>query len=303
MREKLSAILSKNAALAALFVFLCALFLTERAFPQIEEKADAYFKESITQAATVFATARAINGAISVIKESSVSGTPGGVGIDIAAGQVLDPVDDVIERLSDILFTTIISLGIQKIVYELIGEIAFACVGILLAGTLVSGFFSNNAKWRAANLFMKKAALLILLVRMALPCTALLADFAETHFFAPRIAEAQGKLELLSTGEPVEFKIDFTEDDGFLDKIDKAWAATKHTFESTKEMLVTFKENMGTIVETSLDIAGLYIALFIVQVIFLPIAAFLLMAKLTRGLFGKSVEVPLTIEAPRNPEK
>lgn len=291
MREKLFKLLSKNAAFAALFAFLCLLFLVERAFPQIEEKADAYFEDSITQAATVFATARVINGAISVVEESSVSGAPGGVGIDIAAGQILDPIDDVIERLSDILFTTIISLGIQKIVYEIFGEIALVGAFFLLTGSLLCGALSKHPKWKTFNLFLKKAALLLLLVRMALPCTALIANAVETHFFAPKIAEAQQRFAVLDSGDSVTFEFDFSDDDGFFDKINKAWDRSKETFESAQKKLGIYLKNAGMIVSTSLDIAALYIALFIVQVIFLPMAAFYLMVKMTNGLFGKPAEV------------
>lgn len=298
MREKLSQLLTKNAALAALFAFLCVLFAVEKAFPQIEEQTDAYFESSITQAATVFATARAVNAGISVLKESSISGAPAGIGVEVALGQILDPVDDVVERLSDILFTTIISLGIQKVIYEMIGEAALSVVAVLLAGAFISGFFVRNEKWKAGNAFFKKAALLVLLVRAALPCTALTAEAIEAGFFAPRIEAAEQRLAMVNSEATVEVKFDWSDDDDMLDIIEKAWGATKDAVVSVKEKLSVFISNAGDIIATSLDIAGLYVALFIVQVIFLPLVSFYLIVKLANRLFA--VQVPVVLALPKS---
>ena len=196
MKSKFFRFLTKNAAFVALFVFLGALVIGEKAFPEIEEKTDAYFTETVSEAATVFATARVINGGISVIKDSTVTVTPFGLGTEIALGQVLDPLDDVIERLSDILFTVVVSLGIQKAVYEIIGATAVYGIGALLMLSLLLALCFKNEKLRAWSVFLKKAALLLLFVRVALPFTALLSETVETHFFAPKIAACQARLSV-----------------------------------------------------------------------------------------------------------
>ena len=280
--------MAKNAAFVALFAFLCLLVVGEKAFPQIEEKTDAYFSESITEAATVFATARAINGAISVVKESTVPLSPGGIGVELALGQILDPVDDVIERLSDILFTVIVSLGIQKAVYEIIGATAVYGIAALLAGSILLSAFSRNGKLGAWSNFFKKAALLLLFVRLALPCTALLSDAVEAHFFAPKIMDCKAQLQVFEA----ETQIQFSETDGFL-------AKTKKVTNLVQEKIKVYCENALNIVSVSLEIAGLYIALFLVQVIFLPLAAFYLIVKITNRFFATNVPAILS----PNPEK
>lgn len=285
MKEKFFRFITKNAALVALFVFWGGLVVGERAFPQIEEKTDAYFEKSITQAATVFAAARGINGVISVLQESTVSGAPGGIGMEIAAGQVLDPVDDVIERLSDVLFTSVVSLGIQKIVYEIVGDAALALAAILLAGTFVLNLFFRRKNPCAADTFLKRSILLLLLVRVALPLTALLADFAETYFFSPKIVAAQRQFDIWNTGTPFEFDPKFSENDGFWNKLEKTRQATVKTLAVAKEKLSAFAENSGRLITISLELAGLYIALFIIQVLFLPLAVFWLLTRVASGFF------------------
>lgn len=285
MKEKFFRFIAKNAAFVALFAFLCALIVGEKAFPQIDEKTDAYFSETVTEAATVFATARLINGGISVVKESTVTVTPFGLGTEIALGQILDPVDDVIERLSDVLFTVIVSLGIQKAVYEIIGATAIYGIGALLAGSLLIALCFKNKKLRAWSVFLKKAALLLLLVRVALPCTALMSDAIETHFFAPKIAACQERLAVFEA----ETKISISDRDSFWDKAGKM----KDEFRAKMEV---YWENAMNIVEVALEIAGHYIALFLVQVIFLPLGIFWVLIKITNRFFKR--ELPAVLPAP-----
>ena len=285
MKSKFFRFLTKNAAFVALFVFLGALVIGEKAFPEIEEKTDAYFTETVSEAATVFATARVINGGISVIKDSTVTVTPFGLGTEIALGQVLDPLDDVIERLSDILFTVIVSLGIQKAVYEIIGATAVYGIGALLMLSLLLALCFKNEKLRAWSVFLKKAALLLLFVRVALPFTALLSETVETHFFAPKIAACQARLSVFEA----ETKIRVTEQDSLWDKAGKMK-------EQLQEKMKLYWENAMDMVEVSLEIAGHYIALFLVQVIFIPLGMFWLLVKITNRLFSTSLPgiIPLS---------
>ncbi len=285
MKSKFFRFLTKNAAFVALFVFLGVLVVGEKAFPEIEEKTDVYFTETVSEAATVFATARVINGGISVIKDSTVTVTPFGVGTEIALGQVLDPLDDVIERLSDILFTVIVSLGIQKAVYEIIGATAVYGITALLALSLLLAFCFKNEKLRAWSVFLKKAALLLLFVRVALPCTALISEVVETHFFAPKIAACQARLSVFEA----ETKIRVAEQDSFWDKAGKM----KEQF---REAMTVYWKNAMDMVEVSLEMAGHYIALFLVQVIFIPLGMFWLLVKITNRLFSTSLPgiIPLS---------
>ena len=294
MKQKLLRIFAKNAAFVALFAFFCALVVAEKAFPQIDEKTDAYFSETMTEAAVAFGTARALNGAISVVKESSVSATPAGLGVSVAVGQVLDPLDDVVERLSDVLFTTIVALSIQKIIYEIVGVVALGAVAVLLAAAFVAAVFSRRERVRAFSVWLRKAALVLMLVRVALPCTALISDAVETRFFAPRLAECRERLQVWRVEMP-NCEFEFSEEDGIWKRIEKAGAKTKEIAVATGDALASLVENAGEIVAVSLEIAGLYVALFVVQVLFLPLGACFLVVKATNRLFAS--RLPVILEA------
>ena len=80
--------------------------------PVLDKKANTYFNESISKAGLAYATCRVINASISVIQNSNLQLEPAGVGVSLAIGQALDPIDDMTERLSDVLVTAIVALGI-----------------------------------------------------------------------------------------------------------------------------------------------------------------------------------------------
>src|SRR5687767_13749332 len=62
----------------------------------LQERSDRFATEGLKRAGTVYLTARTINAAISVLQETQFSVTPAGVGVQLALGQWLDPVNDAV---------------------------------------------------------------------------------------------------------------------------------------------------------------------------------------------------------------
>jgi hypothetical protein len=82
------------------------------------EKVDAGLKRALIS----FGSARALNAVVSVIQETDVSIEPGGVGVKLAPGQVLDPVNDLVEKFSNLMLVASISFGIQHILLSIGGH-------------------------------------------------------------------------------------------------------------------------------------------------------------------------------------
>ena len=57
-----------------------------------------------------FAAARALNGVISVAQGTEVSVQPLGVGVTLAPGQLLDPINDLIEQFSNLMLLSVFFL-------------------------------------------------------------------------------------------------------------------------------------------------------------------------------------------------
>ncbi len=75
--------------------------------PVLDSTADSYFKDSITKAGVSYGVCRVINATVSVIQESSVQLEPAGIGLSLAVGQIIDPINDMAERLSNVLVKTL----------------------------------------------------------------------------------------------------------------------------------------------------------------------------------------------------
>ena len=74
-----------------------------------------------TNGAIVLAVARTLNGVISVAQGTEVALEPGGVGVNLTVGQILDPVNDLIERFSAVMLVASSSLGLQNILLVMTG--------------------------------------------------------------------------------------------------------------------------------------------------------------------------------------
>jgi hypothetical protein len=87
----------------------------------LNKQGDAYIDRIFKQALTTFAVARTLNGLISVAQGTKLAVEPAGVGVNFALGEVLDPINDLIERFSWIMLVSTTSLGIQKLLLEMTG--------------------------------------------------------------------------------------------------------------------------------------------------------------------------------------
>ena len=78
--------------------------------------------EGLQRAFVTFATARAMNAAISVGQGTEVAIQPMGVGVTLAPGQLLNPINDLVENFSSLMMAACIALGAQKILIHIGGH-------------------------------------------------------------------------------------------------------------------------------------------------------------------------------------
>jgi len=89
-----------------------------------------------------FGLARTLNGAISVAQGTEIALQPAGIGVTLTAGEVLDPLNDLVERFSILALTATISLQGQILLAELLSTnwvnlLLSACVGMYLLTVLL----------------------------------------------------------------------------------------------------------------------------------------------------------------------
>ena len=165
--------------------------------PILDTKTDTYFNDAITKAGLAYATCRAINASVSVVKDSTLQLEPAGVGISLAVGQVLDPIDDMTERLSSVLVTAITSLGVQKLSYEIGVSLAPQIFAFFLAILSILLWFNND---RVASLQKINLRILILVVvlRFCLPLSSIANDYIYKNYFSEQISQTNHELVVTS---------------------------------------------------------------------------------------------------------
>ncbi len=175
-----------------LLIFLGAFLLTSYylRFDPLEGRAEAYLEKSIKTTLASYVIVRGINASVSIIKESELSLSPAGVGLSLALGEVLDPLDDMVERVSILLLLSFLSLGLQELLLELFSGGLLLISGVL---ALASGaLFFTNIPGRAV---LVRLLLLLLTLRFLFPAVILVNDLIYEGFFRPRTEAVSSNLK------------------------------------------------------------------------------------------------------------
>ncbi|MDN5108428.1 hypothetical protein PJV93_11535 [Aliarcobacter butzleri] len=148
----------------------------------IDESAKKMVDESFKQAVIVFGSAKALNGVISLAQGTEIN-LPFVV---VAIGQILDPINDLVEQFSLIMLASLVSLGIQKILLnfvtnEIFNYILFAF--IIIFNIWLFKRFTNDDKIR--TLFFKITFIFIFL-RFSIPMISYVNDFTYNYFVKPQ---------------------------------------------------------------------------------------------------------------------
>jgi hypothetical protein len=180
-----------------LFIIVLSLFVLTLSFSEnLDKHGRDKVNSAFNQAVVVFGTAKALNGVVSLAQGTEV-GPPG---ITIAIGEVLDPVNDLIERFSWIMLAAITSLGIQNIFMNIVTDDLFNY--LLLALVVICNlwlFFRFNKDEKTRNLFFRLMVIMIFL-RFSVPFMSIANDITYTHFVQNEydIVELDEKIKTIS---------------------------------------------------------------------------------------------------------
>lgn len=176
--------------------------------PANQTYAKRYLNESIVLSASTYATCRVINGGVSSLQESSISISPWGVGLEYEAGQILDPINDAVERLSEACVHSMALLGAQRIVLGIINQYGIVPFYLTLISFMLL-IFSGKGR-RFARLF-GRLTLILLLVRLSTPVLCFLGTILNQQYFDPRIEQHTDELAKVHEVAWAEFEMEVPE--------------------------------------------------------------------------------------------
>lgn len=154
--------------------FLASLWLFS-----MERYSDALVNDSLKEAVIVFGVAKGLNAAVSIAQGTEITAIPGFV---IAIGEALDPLNDLIEQFSWVMLASITSLGIQKILSNVImGELyTYGLIaGVLFFNLWLYVRFLKDEKIRG---FYMRFVMVLVFFRLAIPLMAIANLFIYEHY-------------------------------------------------------------------------------------------------------------------------
>jgi len=265
----------------ALVCVLALLAITQT----IDKRAAQPVDEAFERALVTFAVVRGINAIVSVVQGTELAIEPAGVGVILTPGQVFDPINDLIERFSWIMLLASTSLGAQKLMIEM-GSSAFLQIVMIAALVLILlcvwwPQWVNN-QWRGLLL---KAALLVLLVRLAVPAVVIVNDWVYQSFLDSRYSESYSALE--QTREQVEAlqaaeqQAAGSDNENFLTRIEHWYERTAKTL-NVEARIAEYKQRFASASEHIVHL----IVVFLLQTVFFPLLFLFVLVRVSSAVMS-----------------
>jgi hypothetical protein len=255
----------------------------------IDRASEVQAENALKNALVTFAVARTLNGVISAAQGTEVALEPGGVGVVLAVGEILDPINDLIERFSAVMLIAASSLGLQTLLLGITswwGVTAF--LFLAAAGFLVVIWAPGSTAARYAGPALR-ILLLLLFVRFAVPVLIVGTTVISDAFLAPKQAEATAILR--DTTEDIERINEETKTvpDGEQSLMDRLGEMIDDSLQSMRvgDRMKELKESASDAAEHIVSL----IAIFVLQTILLPLLFIWLFMAILKGIASRSAQL------------
>lgn len=255
----------------------------------IDRASETQAEDALGNALVTFAVARTLNGVISAAQGTEVALEPGGVGVVLSVGEILDPINDLIERFSAVMLIAASSLGLQTLLLNITswwGVTAFLFVAA--AGFLVVIWAPRSAAARYAGPALR-ILLFLLFVRFAVPVLIVGTTIISDAFLAPKQAEATAILK--DTTQDIERINEETRavPDGEQSLMDRLAEMIDESLQSMRvgDRMKELKESASNAAEHIVSL----IAIFVLQTILLPLLFLWLFTAGLKGIASRSVSL------------
>ncbi|HEY8906844.1 MAG TPA: hypothetical protein VIM63_12470 [Rhodoferax sp.] len=173
--------------LVGLAVVLVCSWLAPMDSPAMEQ-VDAGLKRALVS----FATARTLNGVISIIQATQVDVQPGGLGVTLSPGQMLAPVNELVKHFADLMMMAGVAFAIQKLLITISG---YMPISLVLTVTVLV-WVTLHLRHRNPPEWLSKALVLMLMLRFAIPVAVLGTEVMSQKYLAAEYTAAQTAIDV-----------------------------------------------------------------------------------------------------------
>lgn len=255
----------------------------------IDSMSDEFADRALKRALVTFAVARTLNGVISVAQGTEVAIEPAGVGVILGVGQILDPINDLIERFSGVMLVAASSIGLQILLLNI--SSAWGLTALLVAagmGAVVALWSRRVAQSRWGPVLLR-LFLIIFFLRFAVPLLVIGSNLVFDVFLASEQAAATQALEATQAEIQEleeETRVEAAEDQGWRDRL------SAMIDESLQSMNVS--ERMERLKDAASDASGnivTLIAIFVLETVLLPLAFLWLLAETLKSVATRTMQI------------
>lgn len=270
---------AKNRLLLTIAIAVAALIAW---LPTADTVSQGHVDNAFKRALVGYALARGLNGVISVAQGTEVALQPAGVGVNFTPGEILDPINDLVERFSWIMMLATSSLGVQKILLSMSAWRGLL-IGLTVVGLLViaSVYWLRSPHWRQV---LQRVFLFLLLLRFMMPAISIANDWVYRTFLESDYAAATAELDdarvaISKINEEVQEERTQEEPDGLIERARDVYRAVKSSIDIDKR-LDEYKVAAESISENTLSL----IVVFMMQTLVFPLIFLFVLLGLLRRL-------------------
>lgn len=248
-----------------------------------------YADEAFKRALVTFAVARGLNGVISVVQGTEVAVEPGGVGVNFTVGQILDPINDLVEQFSSVMLVAASSLGLQKILLNMTAWWGTTGLFVLAAAYLALATWWPGGANKAARSVAIRVFAVALFLRFALPVLIVGTHLVFSTFLESQHDAAAAVLEATSS-EIEEFNRDEaasipgTEDPSLIERLGNMIDTSMRQLDVSGR-IERLRESASTATEQIIHL----IVIFVLQTIILPLAFLWLLVEGLKRTAGRAL--------------
>ena len=260
----------KKTVITILLVIFVSLSLSE----SLDTKSSEQLDNALVRSLSTFALARTLNGLVSMVQGTEINVTPAGVGVTFAPGQLLDPVNDMIERFSWVMLMSSVSIGVQEVMLHLgkttLFKVLFTLMGLVVL--LQLWLRKLTLPWRVESSI--KALVFLAVLRFSVPLLVMMNTAVYNYVLEPQYTDAF--MEVSKTSHEVALLIEKVEVKQNQVKEESSFLASFNLTEKYKRFRLALKESVNEVIETfneSMESIVRLITVFIINSIIIPLVA------------------------------
>ncbi len=251
-----------------------------------------YTQAGLQRALVTFGISRTLNGVVSVAQGTEVAVEPVGIGMTFTPGQILDPVNDLVERFSTVVLVAGTAFGAQHVLLDVAasGFFRWLVFGFIGAALLVLLAWQKVAA--PLRTFVVRGAITLMFVRLAVPIFAIGGELFYQQFLAPQYQQSSEQLTLTTErlnllNEQSSGEVNSKAQDRSLFESARDWVQNAGSALDWEEHLAEFSQAAEAASEHAIRL----MVVFVFQTLLLPLFSMWLLLKLGRICVSKGLGI------------